>query len=80
MNYWLDLFTGTTWREFRDADGWTSGFSHRMRGTVARIAKGDILLRYLTGVMRWVGHWKSTARPATGRESGRRAILRPASA
>ena len=55
MNYWLDLFTGTTWREFRDAGGKISGFRHRMRATVARIQPGDILLCYLTGVMRWVG-------------------------
>jgi hypothetical protein len=55
MNYWLDLFTGTTWKEFRDAGSRISGFSHRMRGTVAKIARGDILLCYLTGVMRWVG-------------------------
>jgi hypothetical protein len=55
MNYWLDLFTGTTWREFRDAGCRVSGHSHHMRGTVARIARGDILLCYLTGVMRWVG-------------------------
>jgi hypothetical protein len=55
MTYWLDLFTGTTWQEFRDSGCKVSGFSHRMRGTVARIARGDILLCYLTGVMRWVG-------------------------
>lgn len=53
--YWLDLFTGTTWKEFQDAGANTSGFRHRMRGTLARIKKGDIFLCYLTGVMRWVG-------------------------
>ena len=55
MTYWLDLFTGTTWQEFRESGGKISGFSHRMRGTLARITRGDILLCYLTGVMRWVG-------------------------
>ena len=25
-NYWLDLFTGTTWREFLDAGGEVSSF------------------------------------------------------
>lgn len=55
MNYWIDLFTGTTWREFIDAGASLSGFSAK-RGTVAeRVKKGDILLCYLTGVMRWVG-------------------------
>ena len=55
MNYWLDLFTGTTWEEFRKAGATVSGFRHRMRGTAKKIAPGDILLCYLTGVMRWIG-------------------------
>jgi hypothetical protein len=53
--YWLDLFTGTTWKEFQDAGANTSGFRHRMRGTLDRVKRGDIFLCYLTGVMRWVG-------------------------
>jgi hypothetical protein len=55
MNYWLDLFTGTTWREFRDAGANVSGFRSTRRKMVERIKLGDILLCYLTGVMRWVG-------------------------
>jgi len=55
MNYWLDLFTGTTWEEFQKAGATVSGFTHRMRKTVESIQPGDILLCYLTGVMRWVG-------------------------
>ena len=55
MNYWLDLFTGTTWKQFRDAGATTSGFRERMRSNVAKVAQGDIFLCYLTGVMRWVG-------------------------
>src|ERR1035438_2051149 len=55
MNYWLDLFTGTTWNEFQKSGATISGFSHRMRKTVHKIQPGDILLCYLTGVMRWVG-------------------------
>jgi hypothetical protein len=35
MNYWLDLFTGTTWREFREAGADISG----SRGRQAKIAK-----------------------------------------
>jgi hypothetical protein len=53
--YWLDLFTGTTWKEFQDAGASTSGFRHRMRGTLNRVRRGDVFLCYLTGVMRWVG-------------------------
>jgi predicted RecB family nuclease len=54
-SYWLDLFTATTWMEFRAAGARITGFRPRMRNTVAQIRKGDILLCYLTGVMRWVG-------------------------
>ena len=55
MNYWLDLFTGTTWDEFQKAGASVSGFSYRMRKKVQNIQPGDILVCYLTGVMRWVG-------------------------
>lgn len=55
MNYWLDLFTGTTWQEFREAGATVSGFSAKRRHVAQRVKKGDILLCYLTGVMRWVG-------------------------
>jgi hypothetical protein len=55
MNYWLDLFTGMTWDEFQKSGASISGFSYRMRKTVQKIQPGDILLCYLTGVMRWVG-------------------------
>ena len=55
MNYWLDLFTGTTWREFRDAGANVSGFSAKRRSVAQRVKTGDVLLCYLTGVMRWVG-------------------------
>jgi len=55
MKYWSDLFTGTTWEQFRGAGASLSGFRERMRKTVGQIAPGDILLCYMTGVMRWVG-------------------------
>jgi hypothetical protein len=55
MTYWLDLFTGQTWQEFRDYGACVSGFRTRMHNAVERIKPGDILLCYLTGVMRWVG-------------------------
>ena len=55
MNYWLDLFTGMTWDEFEKAGSSVSGFRYRMRNAVAKIQPGDILLCYMTGVMRWVG-------------------------
>jgi hypothetical protein len=44
MNYWLDLFTGTTWREFREAGASVSGFRARRKQMAQRIKKGDIFL------------------------------------
>ncbi len=55
MNYWLDLFTGTTWDEFRKAGSNITGFRQRRHGIIDKINPGDIFLCYLTGVMRWVG-------------------------
>jgi hypothetical protein len=54
-NYWLDLFTGTTWQEFLDAGGKVTGFRERRRKTVQQIKVGDYLLCYLTGVSRFIG-------------------------
>ena len=55
MNYWIDLFTGTTWQEFREAGESISGFSQRRVRTIDQVQPGDVLLCYMTGVMRWVG-------------------------
>lgn len=55
VNYWLELFTGTTWDEFRNAGANVSGFRENRKNTVAKITKGDILLCYITGIMHWVG-------------------------
>ena len=53
--YWLDLFTGTTWKQFREAGASVSGFRESRWKTVQRIKPGDFLLCYVTGIMRWVG-------------------------
>jgi len=55
MTYWLDLFTGATWKAFRDHGGTVAGFRATMKKYKQKPASGDILLCYLTGVMRWVG-------------------------
>jgi hypothetical protein len=55
MTYWIDLFTGTTWDEFRKAGARITGFRARTRATCKRVNPGDVFLCYLTGVMRWVG-------------------------
>ena len=58
MDYWLDLFTGTTWAEFQKAGARVSGFRQRMGSAAKKVKPGDVLLCYLTGVMRWVGALK----------------------
>jgi hypothetical protein len=53
--YWLDLFTGVTWEQFRKRGGSTSGFRASRWNTVQKISKGDYLLCYLTGISRFIG-------------------------
>ena len=55
MNFWVNLFTGNTWQEFRRAGAGTAGFREHTHNMVGKIKCGDVLLCYLTGVMRWVG-------------------------
>ncbi len=54
-NYWLDLFTGGTWTEFKTAGATVSGFRESRWITVQRIKPGDYFLCYLTGVSRFIG-------------------------
>lgn len=53
--YWLDLFTGTTWEEFKKNGATTSGFRRRRRRLAKKIHPGDYLICYLTGLSRFVG-------------------------
>lgn len=62
MNYWLDLFTGTTWKQFRDAGANISGFRESQVKRASKVQPGDILICYLTGVSRWVGLLKVVRR------------------
>jgi hypothetical protein len=55
MNYWLDLFTGTTWAEFQKAGATINGFRDHNWTRARNVKVGDIFLCYLTGVKRWVG-------------------------
>lgn len=68
MDYWLDLFTGTTWDEFLRAGGRVSGFRKRMAKAVDRLKPDDVLLCYLTGVKRWVGALRVQGRSKDQRE------------
>lgn len=62
-NYWLNLFTGTTWEEFLSLGGDVSGFRKSQENTVKKIKPGDYLLCYLTGLSRWVGILEVTSEP-----------------
>jgi hypothetical protein len=55
MTYWLNLFTGKTWKEFQAAGAQTSGFREHNWARSKSIKPGDIFLCYLVGVKRWVG-------------------------
>jgi hypothetical protein len=72
MTYWLDLFTGATWEQFKKAGSTVTGFRQTQRGALQRVKPGDIFLCYLTGVMRWVG-----ALEVVGPSSDTRPIWKP---
>jgi predicted RNA-binding protein len=61
--YWLDLFTGTTWKEFLEAGSGVSGFPESRWKTVQKMREGDYLLCYLTGLSRWVGALEVISEP-----------------
>lgn len=62
-NYWLDLFTGVTWKEFKVAGANVSGFRESRWNTVQKIKTGDYLLCYLTGISRFIGILEVTSGP-----------------
>lgn len=55
MNYWLNLFTGKTWREFQAAGGKTTGYREHNWNRAKAIRPGDIFVCYMVGVKRRVG-------------------------
>ena len=61
-NYWLDLFTGVTWKEFLGAGGDVSGFRESRWSAVQKIKPGDYLLCYLTGVSRFIAVLEAASR------------------
>jgi len=62
-SYWLDLFTGVTWDEFKAAGANISGFRDSRWNRVQKIKRGDYLLCYLTGVSRFIGVLEITGEP-----------------
>jgi predicted RNA-binding protein len=65
-NYWLDLFTGVTWKEFLAAGGDISGFRESRWSVVQKIKPGDYLICYLTGVSRFIGMLEVISAPFKG--------------
>ena len=61
--YWLDLFTGVTWQEFKEAGACVSGFRSSRWKTVQKIDKGDYLICYLTGISRFIGILEIIGKP-----------------
>lgn len=53
-NYWLSIFSVTTWQEFLDHGAGVAGFPETRWSLVQRIKQGDYLLCYLTKVSRWI--------------------------
>lgn len=62
-NYWLDLFTGTTWEEFQLAGSSVTGFRESRWKRIQKIEKGDYFLCYLTGVSRFIGILEVVSKP-----------------
>lgn len=62
-NYWLDLFSLTTWQEFLDAGGQVSGFREGRWRPVQQMKPGDYLLCYLTRLSRWIAVLEVTSEP-----------------
>lgn len=62
-NYWLDLLTGVTWKEFKDAGAKVSGFRASRWNLMQKIKPGDYLLCYLTGICRFIGVLEVTDGP-----------------
>jgi len=62
-SYWLDLFTGKTWEEFKKNGAKVSGFRRTRYRRAKAIRPGDYLICYLTGLSRFVGVLKVKSDP-----------------
>ena len=62
-NFWLDLFTGVTWDEFRAAGSNVSGFRKSRWKGVQRIKQGDYFICHLTEISRFIGTLEILSRP-----------------
>lgn len=68
MNYWMNLFSPTTLREFVEAGSSVVGYRWTMRFFVDKVQPDDILLCYLTGgAKEWLGALRVVG-PSTSQE------------
>lgn len=54
-NFWLNLFTDKTWKEFQTAGGQVTGFRENAWNRANSVKPGDVFVCYMVGVKRWVG-------------------------
>ena len=65
-DYWVVLFTGTTWQEFLDAGANVVGFRNTRWNYIQQIKPKDYLLCYLTGLSRFIGVLEVLSEPFQG--------------
>lgn len=53
-NYWVQVFTPSTWQRFLQAGGTITGFRQLRWNYIQQIKPGDWLLCYLSGLSKWV--------------------------
>lgn len=63
MTHYLDLFSPESHAAFSASDRTVSGFRTRHRNAAERVAKGDVLVCYVTRLSRWVGLLEVTEGP-----------------
>ena len=59
-NYWLGLFTGTSWRQYLSSNNPEIGFNFKQIKQAQKIKPGDKIIAYLTKVGSFVGILEAT--------------------
>ena len=60
MQFWVSLFTVTSWQEAKSREKFLVGFNNNQKKLAAQIKVGDLLLAYLTKVSRFIAVLKVT--------------------
>lgn len=63
--YWIDLFNGSTWKEFLEHGGTISGYSETYQKQAAKVKPGDYFICYATVVSRLIGVLEVISGPFT---------------